>query len=148
MDPEMETSVDEDLALHKAVLEKGYPNRWGARIPIKTKWNLELFAELLEEYDDKEVVEWIKYGWPSGRLPSMEDPEPNNKNHKGTIDYLEALSHYIQKEKITRSSNGTLQENPIQQQNRDITPEHTTQEGIRGEMHHPRPQLSCRQVSQ
>ena len=62
---------DKDLQNHIQVLEEGYPNRWGARIPIETKWNLDLFEQLLEDYDDKEVVEWMKFGWPSGRLPTL-----------------------------------------------------------------------------
>ena len=53
---------DQDIKLHQAVMEGGYPNRWEARRPVKTQWNLEKFEELLENYDDKEVVEWIRYG--------------------------------------------------------------------------------------
>ena len=53
------STVDEDLHLHKEVMEKGYPNRWGAWIPVSSKWNLELFAELLQGYHNEEVIEWM-----------------------------------------------------------------------------------------
>ena len=91
-------SVDADLKLHEEVLRGGYPNRWGARRPVHSKWNLELFGQLLEEYEDKEVVEWLRYGWPSGRLPSMKVPTICNKNHAGASDYPEELRRYVRKE--------------------------------------------------
>ena len=89
---------DADIALHQEVIERGYPNRWGACSLVQSKWNLPLFKELLEDYEDREVVEWLKYGWPSGRLPTMEDPTVNTKNHKGATEHPEALHKYIQKE--------------------------------------------------
>ena len=53
---------DEDIRIHQQVLRLGYSNRWGAQIPIKSKWNLELFSDLLINYEDSEVVEWLRYG--------------------------------------------------------------------------------------
>ena len=89
----------EDINLWRRVWEQGYPNRFGARIPIKNKWNLEKFKQMLGTYQDREVVEWIKYGWPSGRLPSLGPPKKTYKNHKGATDFPEALKRYIRKEK-------------------------------------------------
>ena len=65
---------------------------------MESKWNLEVFRELLKEYHDQEVVEWIRYGWPTGRLPTLGQPGHTNKNHKGATDYPEQLERYIQKE--------------------------------------------------
>ena len=69
-----------------------------AQIPVKSKWNLELFSDLLTEYPDKEVVDWIRFGWPAGRLPTLPSPEPSSRNHKGATEYPEALQEYINKE--------------------------------------------------
>ena len=76
----------------------GYPNRWGARIPVKSNWNLELLESLLQDYEDKELVEWLRYGWPTGRLPTLEDPDISTKNHKVGTDFPEALQEYVEKE--------------------------------------------------
>ena len=89
---------DEDIRLHNQVLELGYPNRWGAKIPVNTKWNLQLLQELLEGYEDQEVTEWLKYGWPIGRLPTLPPPQLSYKNQKGAQEHPEALEKYIQKE--------------------------------------------------
>ena len=89
---------DKDITLHQEVLEKGYPNRWGARIPVKTKWNLDRFEQLLSEYEDKEVVDLLWFGWPTGRLPTVGEPSKTHRNHKGATDFPEAVSRYIEKE--------------------------------------------------
>ena len=89
---------DGDIALHNTVLEKGYPNRWGAQIPVKSKWNLDKMEKWLEHYPDREVVEWIRYGWPMGRLPTANPPTLNTKNHKGATEYQQQLRQYLNKE--------------------------------------------------
>ena len=92
------TTIDEDIKLHQEMLDGGYPNRWGARRLVNTKWNLEHFKELLRDYEDNEVVEWIRYGWPMGRLPTLPDPGISNINHKGAVEFPQALEAYIRKE--------------------------------------------------
>ena len=95
---------DEDISLHTKVLAQGYPNRWGARIPVKSNWNLTLMEDLLKDYWDKDIVKWLKYGWPTGRLPTLGDPKVNYKNHKGATEHPKSLVTYIQKEQ----SHGTV----------------------------------------
>ena len=106
---------DIDIWLYQQVLDKGYPNRWGggAKIPVKSKWNLTLFESLLHDYQDKEVVERLRYGWPAGRLPTLKDPELNHKNHKGVVDYPEALHKYIQKEQAHGAVMGPYKDIPF-----------------------------------
>ena len=40
---------DSDILLHNTVIARGYPNRWGARIPVESRWNTERFAQLLQD---------------------------------------------------------------------------------------------------
>ena len=35
------------VMLAQQVMQNGYPNAWGAHIPVNTKWNLELLEQLL-----------------------------------------------------------------------------------------------------
>ena len=102
-----------DIALNRLVRERGYPNRWGAKIPIKTAWNIHLLENLLEGYPDREVVEWMKYGWPVGRLPTMEPPTLTFKNHKGATDFPESLEKYIAKEDSYNAIIGPLETIPF-----------------------------------
>ena len=79
-------------------MQEGYPNAWGARIPLETNWNLELLASLLEGYEDKVVVDWLRYGWPISRSPNWKDPIPTFKNHASACEYPDAINAYIEKE--------------------------------------------------
>ena len=88
----------DDIKLHNEVWAGGYPNRWGAKKEVNSKWNLTLIAELLKQYDDKDIVEWIRYGWPAGRLPTLPPPGLSTKNHKGATEHPNDLKNYIIKE--------------------------------------------------
>ena len=110
----MESQIEnEDLMLAELVRKGGYPNRFGAKIPIKTKWNIELLADLLKDYEDKDIVEWMKYGWPTGRLPTLRDPIKTYKNHKGAIEHPRALEKYIQKENRNGAIIGPFEKIPF-----------------------------------
>ena len=110
----MQTQND-DLMKAYLVKEKGYPNRYRAKIPVDSKWNLQRFAELSTQYEDKEVVEWMKYGWPSGRLPTLGPPAKMFKNQKGATDYLAALKKYIRKELEKGAVLGPFQKIPFKE---------------------------------
>ena len=89
---------DPDIQKHQEMLNNGYPNRWGAKVRVESTWNIELFSSLLADYEDREVVEWLKYGWPTGRLLTLQAPTLNKKNHKGATDFPEQMRKYIDKE--------------------------------------------------
>ena len=89
---------DPDTQNNVEVRRHGYPNRWGARREVKSRWNLEAFKKLLGNYWDKEMVDWLQFGWPAGRLPTLPSPELSKKNHKGATDYPDQLKKYITKE--------------------------------------------------
>ena len=105
---------DEDIANHDRVIRHGYPNRWGAQEEVKSKWNLNLMEQWLMEYEDREVVEWMRYGWPTGRLPTMGAPGISNKKHKGATDYPEHLTKYIQVEQKHGAVMGPFHKIPFQ----------------------------------
>ena len=81
---------------------------------MKSKWNLERFEELLCNYKDKEVVEWIRYGWPTGRLPTLPDPATSAINHKGATEHPQALETYINKESSHDAVMGPYDKIPFQ----------------------------------
>ena len=89
---------DKDIGMYQQVWHGGYPNRWGAQVPVESRWNLQTMETLMRDYEDKEVVEWLRYGWPIGRLPTLPQPGHSTKNHKGAVDYPEQLQKYINKE--------------------------------------------------
>ena len=80
------------------VMEHGYPNAWGAQVPVESGWNLELLDSLLRGYEDREVVTWLRFGWPVSRPPNIVDPVPTYKNHQSAVEFPEAINTYLNKE--------------------------------------------------
>ena len=40
------------------------PNYLGLQIPVMQFWNLDIFENLLLDYSDKEIIQFLKFGWP------------------------------------------------------------------------------------
>ena len=76
----------------------------GARVPIPTHWDLDLMASLLEDYDDKLVLEFLRFGWPMSRSILLLTNGSAKVHHKGAIDFPNAINHYL----VTEHSNNTL----------------------------------------
>ena len=105
VDPEVPLSRNSSpLQTIFSVRASGQPNYLGARVPIPTYWDLDLMASLLEDYDDKLVLEFLRFGWPMSRgiLPFTNGSA--KVNHKGAIDFPDAINHYL----ATEHSNNTL----------------------------------------
>ena len=67
-------------------------------------WDLDLVDSLLEDYEDKLVAEFLRYGWPMTRniLPITNGSA--KVNHKGALEFPGAINHYL----TTEHSNNTL----------------------------------------
>ena len=50
-----------------SVRTSGKPNYLEAQVPVPIHWDLDLLDILLEDYKDKLVVDFLKYGWPMSR---------------------------------------------------------------------------------
>lgn len=72
------------------------PNRFGCQIALDSKLNLALFERSLDNYRDREVVDFLRYGWPinhQGEVDCCSDIP--TINHKGATDYPEHIDQYI-----------------------------------------------------
>lgn len=89
--------LDSDLQVAQQVLQSGKPNVYGARIPIDSNWNFSLLWALSRSTTDREVVSFLRYGWPLNR--EMAVPLTITlKNHKGALDHPQDVEDYLQKE--------------------------------------------------
>ena len=87
-----------DVELAERVKKEGYPNAYGARIPIKSGWKLRELEKLLKGYHDKEIIKFLRYGWPANRVPTAPPPTINSRNHSSAIEFPEFIDKYIKKE--------------------------------------------------
>ena len=93
----MNTQLQDILLAHR-VIDWDLLNRYGCRIPLITNWKLDNFTHLLNNYDDLEVIEWLKFGFPIARDLTDQDPTPASENHAEAINHPECIDKYIEKE--------------------------------------------------
>ena len=87
-----------DIMLAHKIIESGVPNKFQCRIPVATKWNLQLMHIMLHEYYDQDVLDWLKFGFSISREDTFGDLEPAEHNHMGAIMFPQAINDYIETE--------------------------------------------------
>ena len=80
--------VHPELIIARKVREQGYPNMFGARIRVNSKLNIDKWEQHCQDYEDKGVIDGMKYGWPTGRIPGKADPAKTYKNHAGAREQV------------------------------------------------------------
>ena len=51
------------LDIHRRVHHSGLPNHIGCRIPLPTPLNMEIYQNLLPNYHNTIVLDYLEYGW-------------------------------------------------------------------------------------
>ena len=97
---------------NRIVRESGVPNCEGARIQVNDKWDLETFKKWLIDYHDKNVVRFLRYGWPLNAYNTKEDCTVP-PNQAGARAHPEELKQYIKKEREMGSVIGPFKNNPF-----------------------------------
>ena len=100
------------VSLHDIIYDSGLPNFLGKRIPVPSTMNIGLWHELLKDYEDFEVVDFLKFGWPLG-YTSQSFPESTLKNHQSAIHYSSHINEYIDKEIAYGAIIGPFSDNPF-----------------------------------
>ena len=102
-----------DIMLAYKVIESGKPNRYSCRIPLDSIWKLDTFTTMLFEYEDLEVIEWLRYGFTVSRDEKAKDPTPASSNHLGATLYPAEIDRYIEKELSMGALIGPFQISPF-----------------------------------
>lgn len=87
--------TDYDIMLSNLIVESGRYNFCGDRVPVHSKWNTDLLSQLLTDYHDRAVTEFLKYGWPVDRDPNIPLSHEVPTNHKSATDFPDAIQEYI-----------------------------------------------------
>ena len=91
-------SIEKLIPIANSIRASGLPNYRAVRIPIKSGLNVEAWERHLKDYEDKRVVQYIKFGFPL----SLNNPhELNNTditNHYSACQHPQQVQQYINKE--------------------------------------------------
>ena len=105
LDPELPlSSKSSPLQTTFSVEASSKPNYLEARVPVPTHWDLDLLESLLEDDEDKLVVDFLQYEWPMSRSILPLTNGLAKVNHKGDIEFPDAINHYL----VTEHSNNML----------------------------------------
>ena len=67
-----------DIILANKITQSGIPNRFGCRIPLSTKWNIQMLDLWLIDYENCDIIEWLTYGFPVSHDYATQDLQPTN----------------------------------------------------------------------
>ena len=101
------------IDLHEKVKSTGLPNFQLAKIPIRSKWNIEYMQSQLAGYQDKKVVTFCKYGWPIGITDGKNLEQESLRNHSGAREFPDQMSKYITRELGEGTLLGPFKTNPF-----------------------------------
>ena len=88
----------EDVMLAHKVINSNTANRWGCRIPVRSGWDVSRLEQLLEQYHDADITEWLKYGFPISWDDARTDPTPAHMNHLRATLFPQHIDDYFEKE--------------------------------------------------
>ena len=101
------------LANHR-VYNSGVANVDGIRVPVKSNWNLDYLERKLQNYENNQIIELLKYSFP------LENNQIDNRlnhdkpqNHKGATQFPDQIDAYISKELSKGTLIGPFKVNPF-----------------------------------
>ena len=100
------------IRTHEAIRKSGKPNYKGCRIIIPSKLNLEYLDSNLEDYEDKEALEFIKFGWPLGNIQEVSGSH-KVANHRSATDNPSHIDSYVDTELKDQAVIGGFDRNPF-----------------------------------
>ena len=100
------------LELQSQVLNSGYPNYIGCRIPVRLGINVQFFRDNLTDYDDKLICDLLENGAPIG-FEGENCSIGSVANHKGARELEDSVWKYLNKEASYGAIVGPFDRNPF-----------------------------------
>ena len=99
---------------NQVIRRSGMYNYEFCKFPVPCSWDLDKFESLLTGYDDKEIITFLRYGWPidTSQIMLQESILPNQK---GARDSPNDIQEYINKELANNSIIGPFNSVPFGQ---------------------------------
>ena len=89
------------------------PNFRGSRIPVPSDLNIPMWRELAADFSDQRVIDFLEFGFPINHDGEREFSTNRIKNHRGALDFPEAVDMYISSELDQGTLAGPFRCNPL-----------------------------------
>lgn len=106
------TKLLDPVQLHDTVYQSGCANFQGAKIQVPSTMNIDMWDKCLYDYDDKIIVQFLKYGWPIS-YTKLELPQTVTQTHKSALFYYDHVDKYISTELSYDALVGPFDHNPF-----------------------------------
>ena len=83
--------------VHDFMAQTGKPNYLLATIAVPSTLNISTWRELLQDYEDSAVCDFLQFGWPVGFMPTTL-PVFDLRTHRGALLFWEQVTAYLTKE--------------------------------------------------
>ena len=103
----------ERVAHYRQFRASGKPNYLELRVPVPTHWDLDLLENLLKNYNDKLIVDFLRYGLPTSRSILPLTNSLAKVNHKGALQFPDGIIHYLATEHSNNMLLGPFFTNPL-----------------------------------
>ena len=108
-------NVENLITLHNQLVQKEGFNFDSLRVPIFSKLNIPFWKEQLKFYTDKNICEFLEFGWPVGlKFPEqIRSSSSKVRNHAGARNFPREIEKYIKKEMSYGAILGPFKSNPF-----------------------------------
>ena len=93
------------------VIATGKPNYQEAKIPLQHGLNIVNWRELLADYHDLRLCDYLEFGFPLGYIADV-PPQQNFRNHASSLNYESHVNKYLEKEVALKSLIGPFTDPP------------------------------------
>ena len=107
----MNDTVRQDILLCNKLNQIGKHNFCSLKIPTNCKWNLTLLEDLLRDYEDKKIINYLRYGFPISQFEKKGSSEISN-NWPGAQINQSSLIKYFRMESENEAVLGPFTSNP------------------------------------
>lgn len=85
------------FSTYMAIKRTGLPNYVKAKIQVHSGLNLDAWDEALRNYHDREICQYLRYGWPVG-YHKASPPTTTDENHQSAVNHHAHVTCFIDKE--------------------------------------------------
>ena len=80
-------------------------NPFGCKIEVPSKLNINRWRHYLADYPDKEICDFLQYGWPIN-YTSQTEPDRPIRNHSSACFYKQIIDNYVSLETTENATEG------------------------------------------
>ena len=99
---------------HKVVVNSGESNYKSARVLVKTNLNLKLWAEILTEYHDPQLLDYLRFGYPLCVNYDTFQHVPSTVNYLSATRFPDDVNIYFATELAHNSTAGPFESVPFE----------------------------------